>query len=217
MRLSLRKSAYAALSSSAWQEIRVREMAKVCALSAPGFLLGVFFGFGGFFFIQLLVLVIVGYGLQGVRGRGRLLAVERRWGGPGSGCGCGFGVGSAVIGGEAGSESAGLVACWEVRSAWVSSSSLCCSISARVGGLGRVMPILRFRIVIGHATVARLGYKFPSITSGSMAGRIARVLCMHASRPCVRVHSTRCGSLGAPVDSAWMHDGALPLRHLLQA
>jgi hypothetical protein len=38
----------------------VREMAKVCALSAPGFLLGVFFGFGGFFFRLLCVVVIGG-------------------------------------------------------------------------------------------------------------------------------------------------------------
>jgi hypothetical protein len=41
--------------------------------------------------------------------------------------------------------------------------------------------------------------------------------CIHALRPCVRVHSTRCGSLGAPRHSAWMHDGALPLREFLQA
>ena len=137
-------------------------------------------------------------------------------GGAESGSGSGIGLGGAVIGGEAGSGAAGLVACSEGRSAWIR-SSLCCSISARVGGLGRVMPILRFRIsgflsAFATLTVASLGCKFPSKTSGSMAGRSARVPCMHASRPCVRVRSTRGGSLGAPVHSAWMHDGALPLR-----
>jgi hypothetical protein len=35
-------------------------MAKVCALSAPGFLLGVFFGFGGLFFRLLCVVVLGG-------------------------------------------------------------------------------------------------------------------------------------------------------------
>ena len=38
----------------------VREMAKVCALSAPGFLLGVFLGFGGLFFRLLCVVVLGG-------------------------------------------------------------------------------------------------------------------------------------------------------------
>ena len=151
----------------------------------------------------------------GCRSGGRLLLADRRlWRRTGSGSG----LAGAEIGGEARSWSAGLVAGWEGRSAWVSRSSLCCSISARVGGLGRVMPIVRFRIVaFATLTVSSLGCKFPSKTSGSMAGRSARVPCMHASRPCVRVHSTRYGSLGAPVRSAWMHNGALPLRHFLQA
>jgi hypothetical protein len=61
------------------------------------------------------------------------------------------GLGSPVIGSEAGSGAGELVACWEGRSAWASGSSLCCSISARVGGLGPVMLILRFRICICHA------------------------------------------------------------------
>ena len=65
--------------------------------------------------------------------------------------------------------------------------------------------------------VASVGCKFTSETSGSMAGRSARVPCMHVSRPCVRAHSTKGGSLGAPVHSAWMHDSALPLRYFLQA
>jgi len=60
MRLSLRKGARAAPSSAAWQESRVREMAKKCALCALGFLLGGFFGFGGLFFRQLYVFAIDG-------------------------------------------------------------------------------------------------------------------------------------------------------------
>jgi hypothetical protein len=54
------EGAHAASSSAACQEIRVREMAKVCALCAPGFLLGVFFEFGGLFFPLLCVVVIDG-------------------------------------------------------------------------------------------------------------------------------------------------------------
>jgi hypothetical protein len=60
MRLSSRKGAHAVLSSAARQETRVREMAKVCALCAPGFLLGVFFGLGGLFFDPLRIFVIDG-------------------------------------------------------------------------------------------------------------------------------------------------------------
>ncbi len=43
MRLSLRKGALAASSSAAWQEIRVREMAKMCVLSVISRLLRGFF------------------------------------------------------------------------------------------------------------------------------------------------------------------------------
>ena len=49
-----------------------------------------------------------------------------------------------------------------------------------------------------------------------MAVRSARVPCMHASRPCVRVYSTRYGLWAPRFISVWMHDGALPLRHFPQ-
>jgi hypothetical protein len=60
MRLSLRKGARAASSSTAWQEIRFGKWLKCALYGALGFLLGVFFGFGGLFFGLLRVAVIGG-------------------------------------------------------------------------------------------------------------------------------------------------------------
>jgi hypothetical protein len=77
--------------------------------------------------------------------RGGCCCWRKGCGGAESGSGSGIGLGDAVIGGKAGSGAAGLVACSEGRSAWIR-SCVCCSISARVGGLGWGMPILRFRI-----------------------------------------------------------------------
>ena len=57
-------------------------------------------------------------------------------------------MGSAAVGGEAGS--ATLVACRERWAAWASRSSVRCSISARVGSLGEVMPVSRVSIMIHH-------------------------------------------------------------------
>ena len=54
MRLSSRKGAHAVLSSAAWQEIRVREMAKKCVVSVISRPLRGFFGFGALFFRSAL-------------------------------------------------------------------------------------------------------------------------------------------------------------------
>jgi hypothetical protein len=86
-----------------------------------------------------------------------------------SGVGMGPGAGSSVIGGQNGSRVAGPVRrCWG-RPAWVSISWVNCSMSARVGCLCPVVPVLRLSIIIRHSYGCRLR-TLPFETGGSWRG-----------------------------------------------
>jgi hypothetical protein len=127
----------------------IGEMAQMCALCALGFLPKEFFGFGGLFFGGVWVFVL-GDGPECGEGTaaGNVSITDRRvcWGWFGGLSGSA--VGSAAVGGGAGS--AALGACWEREAAWASRSSVRCSKSARVGSLGEVMPVSRVSIMTHH-------------------------------------------------------------------